>query len=49
MVVIEGFLEQVGVWKMVFSGSLVIWRCGKGTGFKVRPMFKSWFCSILMK
>lgn len=38
---IEGFFEQDGVWKMMFYGYLVIWRCGKGTGFRVRSMFKS--------
>lgn len=38
--VIEGFFKQDGVWKMAFYGYVVIWRCGKGTSFRIRPMFK---------
>lgn len=26
-----------------------IWRYGKGTGFRVTPMFKSWLCPIFIK
>lgn len=40
VVVIEGFFKQVGVWEMVVYGYLVIWRCEKGTNFRIRPMFK---------
>lgn len=51
VVVIEGLFVcvQDGVWKMVSYGYLVIWKCGKVAGFRIRPMFKSWLCSVFIK
>lgn len=41
--------EQDSGWKLVFYDYPAIWRYGKGTGFRVTPMFKSWLCPIFIK
>lgn len=43
------FFEQVNMRKTVFYSYLVIWNCGKGAGFRISPMFKSWLCYIFTK